>query len=472
MYNKNIPLCVDCDGTLIKTDLLHEAVFLLIKQHFFKVFLIPFWLIKGKAYLKAQLAQLVEFNWASLPVREEVTHTIINAKRAGRKIVLATASPKVWANGIAKQLNLFDEVLATENGTNLSGKNKASKLVALYGEAKFDYIGDAKEDFYVWQKARYGIKVSSNTNPGNNKNIISFISTKKATVLDFVKGIRVYQWLKNALIFLPILASHQFTNLAKDFDALLAFFAFSACASAIYVLNDLLDLESDRLHIRKWKRPFASCIIPIQHGAILVPILLAIAFGIALYLPPMFLVVLLAYLVMTIAYSIILKKQVVVDIIMLAALYTVRILAGAAATDIVPSFWLLEFSLFFFLSLALVKRYSELLVTIQQNKKTTAGRGYRTEDLTVIMCIGAASALISVLVFSNYINAPETANLYSNKYWLWGVVPFMLYWNSRLWMKTQRHEVEDDPILFAVKDWQTMLMLPFVIVLFVLAVKL
>jgi 4-hydroxybenzoate polyprenyltransferase/phosphoserine phosphatase len=469
--DKNIPLCIDCDGTLIKTDLLYEAVFLLIKQNFLKVFLLPFWLLKGKAFLKARLAENVTFNYSLLPYREEIIHKITEAKRDNRKIVLATASPQVWASEIQNHLQLFDEVLATNNIINLSGINKANMLVKYYGEYKFDYIGDSREDKFVFDKARNGILVS------NSVNLVNYVNNPKLEVIgkyntkftDYIEAIRVYQWLKNLLIFVPILAAHQLYNKELVINGILAFLAFSFSASAIYVLNDLLDLENDRDHIRKRNRPFAAVKIPIKAGFLLIPFLLIVSLVNSVNLNPSFILVIFGYLFLTSLYSTWLKKQVIVDVMLLTCLYTTRLVAGAAATGISLSFWLIEFSLFFFLSLALVKRYSELLIVLTDNKTKAMGRGYRTEDIPVLRSLGAAAGLGSVLIFSLYINAPETLNLYRNALWLWGVVPFILYWNTRLWMKTCRHEVEDDPILFAVKDWQTITAGACVLILFLLA---
>lgn len=373
------PLCVDCDGTLIATDLLYEAFFLLIKQYPIGLFLLPFWLIKGKVYLKERLAEHVEFDWSTLPYRPEIVDLINNARAENRQTVLATASPRAWANGIANHLACFDTVLATEQGINLSGQNKANHLVKLFGDKNFDYAGDAPADLAVWQHAASAIVVSSNAKliskstakvanniPGIN---VQVIKPKKANLLVYLRALRIHQWLKNLLIIVPLLAAHQANALQGLLQVAYAFFAFSLCASAVYVLNDLLDLESDRQHIRKRKRPFAACSIALWQGMLMVPALLIIAFAIAALLPKQFILVLAAYFVMTLAYSIRLKKQVIVDVMLLAGLYTMRIIAGAAATQITPSFWLLAFSMFIFLSLAMVKRYSELLITLQNNKQ-------------------------------------------------------------------------------------------------------
>lgn len=461
MTNKTTPLCVDCDGTLIATDLLHEAFFLMLKQYPLGILFLPFWLLKGKAYLKNRMAEKVVFNWATLPYREEVLQTIQQARADGRSTVLATASPQAWADGIANQLGCFDLAIGTSATVNLSGRHKGEHLVKLYGEKGFEYIGDMPVDLHVWARSAGAIVVTNSTNLLNQLRkqstpIVAQIQPKRANLLVYIKALRVHQWLKNLLILLPLLAAHQLSSLQGLMQAGLAFIAFSLCASAVYVLNDLLDLESDRQHVRKCKRPFAACTIPLSQGALMVPVLLATAFAVAYLLPMQFTIVLSAYFLMTLAYSFRLKKQVIVDVMMLAGLYTMRIIAGAAATTITPSFWLLAFSMFIFLSLAMVKRYSELLITLQANKKESAGRGYSVEDLPVLMAIGVSSGLGSVLILALYINSPETSQMYPNTMWLWLIPPIILYWTSRMWMKAHRGQVDDDPVVFAAKDWQSL----------------
>ena len=490
----NKPLCIDCDGTLIATDLLYEAFFLLLKQYPIGLLFLPFWLIKGKVYLKERLAERVTFNWATLPFRDEVMQIMNEAKLQGRQVVLATASPLVWANGIASHLTIkhlatkhlatkhlatshlayFDRVIATENGVNLSSKNKAARLVKLYGEQGFDYAGDSSADIAVWRHAAGAIVVSAKSGLTSQKipNIIQIIKLASPNFLAYVRAMRVHQWLKNLLLIVPLLAAHQANVLQGLLQVTYAFLAFSMCASAVYVLNDLLDLESDRQHIRKRNRPFAACTIPLWHGMIMVPVLLLIALLIALLLPQQFLLVLMAYFITTLAYSVRLKKQVIVDVMLLAGLYTMRIIAGAAATQIKPSFWLLAFSMFIFLSLALVKRYSELLITLQNNQQEAAGRGYSVKDLPVLMSIGISAGLGSVLILALYLNNPETNLMYPNTMWLWLMPPLLLYWISRMWMKAHRGEVDDDPVVFAARDWQSLLILLISAGIFAAALKL
>ena len=456
------PLCVDCDGTLIASDLLYEAFLLMLKQYPIGLLYLPFWLLKGKVYLKERLAEKVTFNWSSLPYRDEVINLVKATREQGRPTVLATASPLAWANGIANHLGIFDTVVATEKGVNLSGNNKATQLVKLYGEKGFDYAGDSAVDKPVWHSAAGAIVVSAKSSLVSEQyipNIIQVIKPVSGSILVYVKALRVHQWLKNLLVTVPLLAAHQVNTLQGLWQVAYAFLAFSLCASAVYVLNDLLDLESDRQHVRKCKRPFAAGTILLWQGMLMVPLLLLGAALISLLLPKQFLLVLIAYFAMTLAYSVRLKRQVIVDVMLLAGLYTMRIIAGSAATQIKPSFWLLAFSMFIFLSLAMVKRYSELLITLQSNKKEPAGRGYSVEDLPVLMSIGVSSGIGSVLILALYINNPETNQMYPNGTWLWLMPPVMLYWISRMWMKAHRGQVDDDPVVFAARDWQSLTVL-------------
>lgn len=284
-------------------------------------------------------------------------------------------------------------------------------------------------------------------------------SAHKAGIFTFLKMIRVHQWIKNLLILVPLLAAHRLHSYHSVELALVAFFAFSFCASSVYILNDLLDLESDRQHIRKRNRPIAAGDIAVGSALIAGLLLLAVAASLAFQVSLFFAATLGIYFVMTLAYSLRLKRQVVVDVMLLAALYTIRVLAGAVATTVVPSFWLLAFSMFLFLSLAVVKRYSEMLVTLSQEKQYAAGRGYSVEDLPVLLSLGMSAGVAAVVVLALYINDPATNKLYPSTIWLWLVPPLMLYWVSRVWMKAHRGELHDDPVVFAMRDWQSLVTL-------------
>ena len=469
------PLCIDCDGTLIATDLLFEAFFLMLKQYPLGLFFLPYWLFKGRVYLKEKLAHHVIFNWDTLPYREPVLNLIESARKSGRPIVLVTASPMAWATGVANYLACFNHVLATEKGINLSGKNKAAHLVTLFGERGFDYAGDSAVDLHVWAHADCAIVVSQNQHLLKQATLIAnhvqVIEADNFKFLVYLSALRIHQWLKNLLVIVPLLAAHQLHALQSLTQVAYAFLAFSLCASSVYILNDLLDLDSDRQHVRKRKRPFAACNIPLWHGMVMVPALLAAAFLLSLLLPTKFTLVLAVYFVSTLAYSVRLKRQVIVDVMLLAGLYTMRIIAGAAATAIKPSFWLLAFSMFIFLSLALVKRYSELLITLQSNKHEAAGRGYSVNDLPVLMSIGTSAGLGSVLILALYLNNPETNIMYPNTTWLWLMPPLLLYWTSIIWIKAHRGQVDDDPVVFAARDWQSLLVLFLSACIFVAALR-
>ena len=278
----------------------------------------------------------------------------------------------------------------------------------------------------------------------------------KPNLLTFLKMIRVHQWLKNFLIFVPLLAAHRFTSIRSIGIAAVAFIGFSFCASSVYVLNDLLDLKSDRQHARKRNRPIAAGEVTVKQASIIAVLLLVAAAWLSFQVSTLFALTVGVYFVTTLAYSLRLKRQVIVDVMLLAALYTLRLLAGAVATTVAPSFWLLAFSMFLFLSLAMVKRYSEMLMTLSEDKQYAAGRGYSVQDLPVLLSLGVSAGMAAIVVLALYINDPSTNRLYPSTVWLWPIPPLMLYWVSRVWMKAHRGEMHDDPVVFAVGDWQSL----------------
>lgn len=454
-----LPLCVDCDGTLIRSDLLHESVFLLLKSSWTTVFRLPFWLFRGKAYLKQRLSERVQIDASGLPYNHEVIDLVRQARADGRTTVLVTASPRRQAEQVAEHVGLFDRVEATDENTNLAGQHKADHLERLYGRAGFVYAGNSTTDLPVWAASAGAVVVSNseslNEEAARRAPVVQSIRPGAATLKSYIKAIRLHQWLKNLLVFVPVLAAHKSPLGPESMAALLAFFAFGLCASAVYVINDLLDLPSDRMHARKRNRPFASGVIPIWNGVVMVPILLLGSALLCTKLPVLFALALASYFVLTCLYSFWLKNHVVVDVMMLTSLYTMRIIAGAAATAIVPSFWLLAFSMFVFLSLAIVKRYSEMHVAVQSNKQQAAGRGYYTSDMPVLLALGSASGYNAILILALYVNSPDLGGLYGSPWALWMILPPMLYWISRVWMKAHRGELHDDPVVFAATDRQS-----------------
>ena len=448
------PLCVDLDGTLIRTDLFFESLLAALRVDLSLILHLPRSIARGRAALKAELAERIEVDPSRLPYNDTVLSFAREERMRGRRVVLASASHRRLVEPIARHLGLFDAVEATEGTTNLKGERKAERLVALFGEGGFDYIGNSASDDPVWLRARRALVVGNRkppikqaaTNPS-----ITFPSTSPS-LGDIVDAIRLYQWVKNLLVFVVLIADHALTDVALLMKASQAFIAFGLCASSVYVLNDLIDLQSDRSHPRKHERAFASGRVSLAFGIVLAPILLLAAALFGSLLPVEFGVVLALYFVTTCAYSLWLKRKILLDVFALAALYTLRVIAGAAAVGIPPSFWLLAFSMFIFLSLALVKRYAELVESLNRSGQVTPGRSYRVSDLEVLASLGASSGFAAVLVLALYINSESIMPSYRLPEALWLLCPLLLYWVSRLWIVTRRGWMNDDPIVFSLRD--------------------
>lgn len=450
------PLVVDLDGTLIHTDMLHESALKVLRDHPLSTLLIPLWLMRGKAVLKDQLASRLKFDASILPYNEQLLPWLRAQKSAGRQLILCTASDQKIAEAVANHLNLFDEVMASDGQTNLSGIHKATALSERFYPTGFDYVGNSHKDLPVWQHANRAIVVNGAPGLADKARQVCQVDhefpSRKTSPLTWLKMIRAHQWLKNLLLFVPLLAAHQFDNSSLLPVMIMAFFAFSFCASAVYITNDLLDLESDRLHPRKRRRPFASGLLPAWQGVLLMPVLLLASVVLAVQVGTEFLQWLVLYFVLTCAYSFGLKRLVLVDCMALAMLYTLRIIAGAAAAGTAITFWLLAESVFLFLSLAFVKRYAELQMSVQTGALKAHGRGYYTSDAPMIQTLGIISGYIAVLVLALYLNTEAVMQLYQYPAFVWAAIPFMLFWISWMWMQANRGNMHDDPLVFAVKD--------------------
>ena len=455
MSERKPVIVIDLDGTLIKTDLLIESFLLMIKQNPFLAFAALFWLFKGKAYMKREIARRVDVPVDQLPYNAEVIAFIEQKKQQGHRIALATASYKRFANAVAQHVGLFDDVFATDGETNLSGSKKRAALNAAYGENKYCYAGNATVDCKVWQDCDKAIVVGDNRLKVKAQSVCevdTHIAVASASPRIWLKALRVHQWVKNGLIFVPLLAAHKFTEIDLVVLCLGAFLAFSLCASSVYLLNDLLDLNDDRRHKTKCNRPFAAGTLNLLYGLLLAPLLLVAAFVLSLFISTDFVIVLVCYYVLTFAYSFVLKRIVLVDVITLAGLYTIRIIAGSAAISVVLSFWLLAFSVFVFLSLALIKRYTELRALQEKSVQKTLGRGYHTDDIELLSSLGGSSGYISVLVLALYINSNDVKIMYDQPMIMWPICLVMLFWISRVWIVAHRGQMHDDPIVFALKD--------------------
>jgi 4-hydroxybenzoate polyprenyltransferase len=451
-----VPLCVDLDGTLIKTDLLWESLVLLLKRRPFLVFAVPFWLLRGRAHLKAKLAECVTINPASLPCHQAFLDFLRAENSAGRELYLVTASDARPAAEMARHFGLFREVLGSDGKVNLRGRNKGAKLAGRFGERGFDYAGNSTVDLPVWTRAREAIVVNASPalerRASRETTVGRVFPPEQSRARAFVRALRPHQWVKNVIIFVPLLTSHKIAQPGMAAAALLAFGAFCLCASGVYILNDLLDLEVDRHHATKRRRPFAAGDLPISIGLVAAPLLFGASAALACALPLRFAAALAFYAVLTTSYSMRLKQLALIDVFCLSGLYTIRLVAGHEATGIAYSFWLLVFSIFIFLSLALVKRFLELDAAQLRNQSEIKGRGYTATDRAWVAMLGIASGYLAVLVVALYVNSREVTELYDRPLRLLLICPLMLFWISRVWMIAHRGQMHEDPIVFALRD--------------------
>lgn len=452
------PLVVDLDGTLVTGDTLFEGVAAMLAKPW-TMLAAPVWLLRGRPAFKREVARRAPLDAATLAYDEQVL-ALIRAERERRRIVLCTAADHAVGDGVAAHLGLFDEVLATRDGMNLSGAAKARALVERFGEGGFDYVGDSAADLPVFARARRAIVVAPAAAVRrrvaalpNVERVIERPETGGSRLAALARAMRPHQWLKNLLVFVPLLATFDRSDLSGVKPATLAFAAFCLVASAVYLLNDLVDLAADRRHPRKRKRPLASGALPIAYALAAAPALLLLGVLVATRVSALFVAVLALYAAVTSLYTFWLKRVPILDTLLLAGLYTLRILAGAAAIVVVPSTWLLAFSMFFFMSLALAKRHSEL-VEFEGSDAFGAipGREYRAADLSTLISQGSASGYAAVLVLALYIDSPEVHARYRHPGIIWLICPVLLYWINKLWLNSQRREIRDDPVIWAVKN--------------------
>jgi 4-hydroxybenzoate polyprenyltransferase len=461
----SIPLVTDLDGSLIKIDSIFESTILCIKSNIFNIFLIPFLILKGKNHFKNFVTDHSALDPSLFPYNPEVINLLKENKAKGRRIVLSTATTENIAKSVSEHLNIFDKVIFSSRDHNNRANNKAQKLEELYGLKGYDYIGDSIADLPIFESCRKYYLINAPISLKNkayklNQNLIIINSDEKQnSFANIVKELRIYQWIKNILIFLPFLLAHDLQNFNSIFNNIIGFVSFSFIASFVYIINDLMDLDSDRKHDKKKNRPLAS--------GNLNPIL---AFNVSLalfiigwvlslcFLPEKFSLLLLIYFLLTTLYSFYLKKIILIDIIVLSLLYTIRLIAGGITSNVEISKWLIAFSVFLFLSLAVIKRYQELYSLRNSKISKTEGRGYQTNDLSFLLSLGITSGYLSTLVFMLYIFSPEITRLYSKPELLLPVGLVLLLWISRMWLLTFRGEMHNDPIVFTAKDKLSYLM--------------
>ncbi|MGD8796084.1 MAG: UbiA family prenyltransferase [Thiohalophilus sp.] len=453
-----LPLAVDMDGTLVHSDTLWEACLRLLAERPWMVLVLPFWLLGGKAAFKERLSQQLQLDPQTLPYNQPLLEFLQAEKQRGRPLWLVTASHQQTAQAVADYIGLFDGVLASDAGHNLSGSRKAARLVEEFGEQGFVYAANAPIDLRIWRHAAGAIVV--NGGPGLTRRAEALTSMERTfprpgaadTFKTLLRAMRLHQWSKNALVFVPLILAHRWGESSLVLTSLVAFLAFGCAASAIYLVNDLIDLEADRLHHEKRHRPFASGLLPLSWGIAMIPVLLLIAFALASTIGSSFTLVMTIYLLLTTAYSLFLKPVALLDVLALTSLYTLRIIAGAVAISVPLSYWLLAFSMFIFFSLALSKRFSELYNLKQKPEGKQTTRGYHTEDLTMVSLFGISSGYMSVLIMVLYIDDLQADSLYDHPLWLWPVAIAVLYWISRIWLLAHRGELHEDPVLFAIHD--------------------
>lgn len=450
------PLCVDLDGTLAKVDTLYDTLLLMARRDPAALLRIPQWLAAGKANLKAQMTRTVELDVARLPYNQPLLDYLKAQHEVGRPIYLATGADAELAHRVAAHLGIFSGILASDGNRNLTGKKKLAQFRQHFQGGEFDYIGNAIPDAdllaaSVEPKLANPSFALRTVLRARGIRVAECFRDRAPAPRSVLRAMRVHQWAKNFLVLLPFILGHKW-QLEAARSAVIAFICFCFCASATYLINDLLDIENDRHHPRKRFRPFAAGDLPVWAGLALSVALIAMAAACLFFLPWQFTVLLGVYFATTVAYSVWLKSLVLIDVIALSGLYTLRLLAGGAATSTPISHWLAGFLIFLFFSLAIVKRYAELQNTLREGLALTSGRGYRLSDIDQMRSFGTASAFAAVVVFANYISGFDVAVLYRKPGMLWLIMPLLILWLCRVWLLASRGELNEDPVSFAITD--------------------
>ncbi len=473
---KTYPLAVDLDGTLLKNDSLIEMFIFSLMRRPWETLLILLSLLGGRANFKNKLAQINKLDISNIPLREEFYEYLLQEKSKGRELFLVTAADQSVADDIHKKLGIFKEAIGSANGYNLKGKKKLKYLQSLFPDG-FSYAGDSLSDIAIWREAKSIILVSNNRKilksaKSMKGNIEQTFFPKKASLRIWMKSLRIHQWSKNLLIFLPLLLSHQYSNFTLVANVIVAFFCMGLIASGTYLINDISDLEADRSHKTKKFRPIASG--DIGTGSAFVVALLSILSGllIASVVSLQFLMVLFIYLILTLTYSFYLKKVPMLDVFSLGVLYTLRIVMGTVVIGALFSSWLLMFSIFFFFSLSLAKRYVEIIdAETAYNAEYIKGRGYKVSDAPIILSFGIATSTLSLLILTLYVaNEAYPKDIYNNPEFLWGITPIVLLWIMRIWFLSHRREMKDDPVAFALRDAISWCLGFLILTLFVIAI--
>ena len=466
-------ICVDLDGTLIRSDTFHESLLELIKRNPLMLVMVVFWLLRGRAYCKQQVAARANLPVDSLPYHQPLIEWLKQQKQAGARLILVTAADQTIAERVAAHVGIFDEVMASDGQRNLKGTHKRDALNAAFGQHQYLYAGNAQADWAVWRDAKAAIVVNASRVVARKAAQLATVQAEfpreRLGLKRWLKVFRVHQYSKNALILVPWILGHQLTHWHALGLVLLGIVCFSLLASSVYISNDLLDLHSDRKHHSKCRRALAAGSLSIPTGVVLSVLCLLAAIALAWMLPHAFQFVLLGYYILTCLYSFLLKRLVLIDVYTLALLYTSRIFAGMAILDLGYSNWLVLFSFFWFTSLAFVKRFTELLPMAKSGQKGLHGRGYFADHFMSVKVFGICSGFVSVLIFGLYLSSEQADALYLHPQLLYAVCPLLLYWISRVWLLASEGKMHDDPIVFAIKDRVTYGLLLVVVVIMAVA---
>lgn len=471
---EDLPLVVDLDFTLVNSDTLHETLLLVAARQPLRLMGLPALLARGKAAVKAHLAQLAIPDPVLLPYNPSVLDYVRTEVGRGRKVCLATAADRQVAEAVAGHLELFSRVFASDGVNNLAAQAKAEALVGVFGERGFDYIGNSVDDLAVWARARHSLVVREMPALADRARAAGFelhplSPASPVPVRAMLRALRPHQWLKNLLVLVAPLAAHAL-DVGTLAAALLAMIAFSLAASAGYLVNDLLDLPSDRAHPNKRRRPFANGDLPVKLGVMLAPVLLLAGLSIALWVTPGLMLLLAGYWVLSLAYSLVLKRAAPLDVMILSGLYVLRIFGGSIATGIDVSHWLLVFSMFLFLSLAMVKRVIEIVGRREAEGARIPGRGYQSDDLPVLQQLATSAGIGAVLLLGLYVSSEAAGILYRRADLLWLLCPLLIFWLSRIFLLANRGVLHDDPLVFAATDQGSLTLIAVCVALLLVAI--
>ena len=475
--DRALPLVLDVDNALLRTDLLHECAIAFVKANPLRIFLLLWWLWQGKALLKRKLAQQVQLDFAALPVNQQLEDYAAGEHASGRTVCLATAADELLAIRLSQRFAFVDFVLASDGHRNLKGRAKADALDARFPDG-FVYAADSRSDLHIWRKAQAIILVNASAWTSRaaralDKPVEAVFTHPPLGLRGWLKALRVHQWAKNVLIFIPLVLSGLFTDLDAWRAAGLAFVALSLMASATYLVNDIWDIEDDRRHWSKRNRPLASGRMSLKQAALVAPAALVASLVLGAMIGPAVFAVLLAYAVLTLGYSFAFKRKPILDTFILATLFTLRLVLGIAAVGVTTSPWLLVFSMFLFTSLSFAKRLTEVLRFAEKSPdigEKISGRGYFVMDTPFILGMGVSSGMASILIMVLYLTQDAfLVDFYANAVWLWGIPPMLFLWLSRIWMIAQRGELMDDPVVFATRDPKSLMLCAAVGAAFIMA---